>query len=162
MALSTLGPATSPCLSAIRVDFTRVPTTDRSVESLIQNWGGDLRQVATEIARIERGFGEAVDVTVLQLQGSAYWLVLNALGVTVRFPCSGLTFRDPIDSFFNFIPHRFPGDPVVEVGNVEYPCGNEQSTVNYDSGLFVATGASGVHQTVFFGSDVRRGNMKST
>ena len=66
MALSTLRPATSPRLSTIRLDFSRPSTATRSVESAIEITGNNLRQVADEIARIEREFEGAVNLTVFR------------------------------------------------------------------------------------------------
>lgn len=63
-ALSTLRRATSPRLSALRLDFARATTTNRSVEAVINDTGDDLLRVADEVSRIEREFEGAVNVTV--------------------------------------------------------------------------------------------------
>jgi len=63
-ALSTIKPATSPRLSLIKLSFVRPPFANRSIEDLIKDAGDDIRWVVDEIARIEREFGAAVDLTV--------------------------------------------------------------------------------------------------
>jgi len=83
MALSTIKPATSPCLSTIRVDLTRSYATTRSAECLIEDTRDDLRWVADEAVRIEREFGGAVDLTVFR--DPAFKVALDSLDVSVRF-----------------------------------------------------------------------------
>ena len=82
MALSTIKPATSPCLSTIRVDLIRSSATTRSVECLIEGTRDDLRWVADEAVRIEREFEGAVDMTVSR--DPAFKVALDALDVRVR------------------------------------------------------------------------------
>jgi len=84
MALSTLRPTTSPCLSAIRLDFTGTPTNRRSVEMLIEDAGNDLRRVADEVGRIEREFKGAVIFTVLL--HPRFEAISDIIGVRLR-PC---------------------------------------------------------------------------
>lgn len=79
MALSTLKPTTSPRLSAVRLSFAGF--TDRTVDTLIRDTGNDLRQVADEVARIEREFEGAVNFTVAS--DSVFEAVLDTLGVRV-------------------------------------------------------------------------------
>ena len=62
MALSTLRPATSPCLSSIKLDLC--PSTSRPVKTIITQIGNDLRRIADEIDRIEREYEGVVNVTV--------------------------------------------------------------------------------------------------
>ena len=83
MALSTLRPATSPRLSTIRLDFSRPSTATRSVESAIEITGNNLRQVADEIARIEREFEGAVNLTVFR--DPVFEAVSDTLNVTFQF-----------------------------------------------------------------------------
>ena len=64
MALSTLKPATSPGLSAIKLYFGCL-ITRRYFGRAIGVWGNDLRWVADEIARIKREFKGTVDVSVV-------------------------------------------------------------------------------------------------
>jgi len=83
MALSTLRPATSPRLSAIRLDFARSPIVHRPLEILIQDTSNDLRWVADEVTRIEREFGRSVDLTVRRDPG--FEMVLRTLNVRFYF-----------------------------------------------------------------------------
>lgn len=78
--LSTLRSATSPRLSAIRLDFARPPPTGRSVDALIKALGDDLKRVAGEVARIEREFEGAINLTVL-------------LDTSFRVACGALNVR---------------------------------------------------------------------
>ena len=64
-ALSTIKPATSPCLSVVQLTFIRQATANRSVRGLVEDAGGDLRWVTDEITRITSEFEGAVDLTVL-------------------------------------------------------------------------------------------------
>ena len=64
-ALSTLRPATSPRLSAVKLEF-RSSTTNPPVESSVEAVGRGLRRVANEVSRIEREFQEIVNVTVFR------------------------------------------------------------------------------------------------
>ena len=64
LTLSTIKSATSPRLSVIRFDFARSHILRRPVETLIHEASHDLRWIATEVARIEREFKGAVNVTV--------------------------------------------------------------------------------------------------
>ena len=79
VALSTLKPATSPCLSAVRLDFAHPAISSRSVEDAINGTGNDLLRVADEVSRIEREFEGAVNVTVLR--DLAFKGVLDTLNV---------------------------------------------------------------------------------
>ena len=78
MALSTLRPATSPRLSAVRLCLACL-IVDRSVKTLVKDTGNDLRQVADEASRIEREFEGVVDFTVVP--DSVFEMVLDTLGV---------------------------------------------------------------------------------
>jgi len=79
IALSTLKPATSPRLSAVRLDFTHSSLAGRFVDDLIEAAGDDLRRVADEIARIEGEYGGAVNPTVLR--NSLFQVALDTLSV---------------------------------------------------------------------------------
>jgi len=83
MALSTIKPATSPCLSTIRVDLTRSYATNRPAERLIEDTHDDLRWIADEAARIEREFNGAVNLAVSR--DLAFKVALDALNVRFRF-----------------------------------------------------------------------------
>jgi len=76
-ALSTLGSATSPRLSVIKLNFTS--STGVLAETMITNLGNNLRWIADEVARIEREFEGAVNFTVLT--DSRFEAVLDALNV---------------------------------------------------------------------------------
>ena len=82
-ALSTLRPATSPRLSTIQLNFTCAPTSDRSVEAVIECVGNDLRRIADEVTRIEHEFKGAVKVIVLQ--DPWFKPALDSLNVKSRF-----------------------------------------------------------------------------
>ena len=86
MALSTLRPVTSPCLSTVRLDFARSLLVDRTVESLIEGTANDLRRVADEVARIEREFEGAVRLTTVR--DTVFGKVLDTL--KVRFHICGI------------------------------------------------------------------------
>ena len=90
-ALSTLRPATSPHLSAIRLSFVRLRTIRTPVETAIKEAGNDLRRVADEVTRIERQFEGAVKVTVVR--DPAFKVVLKTLNVRFRSCRSGDTSR---------------------------------------------------------------------
>ena len=95
-ALSTLTPATSPRLSVITLDLSCSPVGDHPAETLIANAGVDLRRVADEVARIEREFKGAVNITVVR--DPVLQVVLDTLNV--RFSFAVLTRpRDRVDSF---------------------------------------------------------------
>jgi len=86
-ALSTLKPATSPRISAIRFDFDSDSSTSRSTEaSLLIDAGSGLRWVANEFTRIEREFEGAVNLTVVRNPGPK--AVFDTLNVRFRF-CRG-------------------------------------------------------------------------
>ena len=74
VALSTLRPATSPHLSAIRFDFNFSVGGAQSVETLIEDVGNDLRRVADEVTRIEREFEGTVNFAAVL--DSGFWEVL--------------------------------------------------------------------------------------
>ena len=82
LALSTLKPTTSPHLTAIRLDFARSPIAHRPVETLIQDISNDLRRVESEVARIERELGGAVNLDVRRDVG--FEMVLDILNVGFR------------------------------------------------------------------------------
>jgi len=84
-ALSALRPTTSPRLSAIKLGLTS-PLGDESVETMIEDAGGDLRRIADELIRIEREFEGAVNFTVRRdLEFKAVFDTLN-----VRFHFRGV------------------------------------------------------------------------
>ena len=85
MALSTIKPATSPCLSTIRVNLTCLYVT--TPERLIKDTHDDLRWVADEAVRIECEFGGAVNLTVSR--NPVFKAALDALDVRASFPWSG-------------------------------------------------------------------------
>ena len=104
LALSTLGPSTSPHLSSIRLDFAVGSSIiNRSAETLIVNMGNDLRRIADEVARIEREFEGTVSLTVRL--DSVFEVVLDTLNVS--FPSRG--GRDLVVTLFH--PHSFLPDP---------------------------------------------------
>jgi len=92
-AFTTLGPATSPHLSAIRLQLS----CTLSAKTLIRHSGDDLQKVADEVVRIEREFGEAVNFVLHR--DLAFKGVLDTLDV--RFCCCGL---HPVGS--SVLPHR--------------------------------------------------------
>ena len=81
LALSTLRPTTSPHLSALGLDFSSV---DSSTEALIKNMGDELRRIADEVARIEREFDGAVNLTVVR--DLTFMVVLDSLDVSFDSP----------------------------------------------------------------------------
>ena len=81
-AFTTLGHATSPRLSTIRLLIFSL----RPAKTLIKDAGNDLRRVADEVARIKREFGEGVDFAMYRDMG--FKAVLDTLNV--RFRCCGL------------------------------------------------------------------------
>jgi len=95
-ALSTLKPATSPCLSAIRLDFSWTSNFTRFAETLIEDMGGDLRRVADEVFRIEREFEGAVNLTTHR--DTKFEVAFGTLNV--RFRCVG--GRDLIVTVIHF------------------------------------------------------------
>jgi hypothetical protein len=95
-ALSTLKHATSPRLSALQLSFT-TSTTTHSVKTSIEDMGNDLRWAADEVARIEREFEGAVELTLARDPG--FEAVFDALNV--RFCFYGVDgTHDLVDSFF--------------------------------------------------------------
>ena len=76
VALSTLRPATSPHLSAIKLNFFHLPAG-----SLIEDASNDTVWLADEVARIEREFEGTVDFTVLRSPGDD----VDKLDVRSRF-----------------------------------------------------------------------------
>ena len=78
-AFTTLGPATSPRLSAIRLLLFCL----RPAKTLIKDAGADLQRVADEVARIKREFGEGVDFVVFRDPG--FKVVLDTLNVRFRY-----------------------------------------------------------------------------
>jgi len=62
MTLSTLKPATSPHLSAIRLEYSIRHTRDPDISTIED----DLRRAADEVARIRREFGGAVDAAMVR------------------------------------------------------------------------------------------------
>jgi len=108
-ALSTLGPATSPRLSAILLRFASSYSTNRSIGTLLNDAGSDLRRVAGEFARIKREFKGAVNLTVFL--DPAFKAVLDTL--RVRFRGMNATPRA-----YWFIPCRSFSITFVEMGSV--------------------------------------------
>jgi len=93
MALSTLGP-TSPRLSVVKLDFTS--STGQPIETMVADMGNMLRQIADEIARLEREFKGRVNITVVP--DTKFQAVFGALNV--RFSCVGWKkCRGHVDSF---------------------------------------------------------------
>ena len=82
-ALSTLRLVASPRLTVLRLDFSNSRFARRSIESLIKDTGYDLRQIADEVARIERESEGAVSLTVVS--DPVTKVVLDTLGVRFRF-----------------------------------------------------------------------------
>ena len=87
MALSTFRPATSPCLSFVRLDFYSV--NDQPITTVTTEMSDDLRCIEAEIARIEREFEGAVGFAVVP--GSKFRVVLDSLNVRFCFVCVGET-----------------------------------------------------------------------
>jgi len=97
-ALSTLGPTTSPRLSAIRLELISHCAINKTIEIIPKNAGSELRRVADELARIEREFGGAVKLTVrrnpgfnvvfdtLDVRASFLWSERHHGSLLVRFP----------------------------------------------------------------------------
>ena len=83
MALSTLRPATSPCLSAIRLDFACSPIIHQPVNILIRDTSNDLRWVANEVTRIEREFEGTVKLILRR--DPQFEAVLSLLEVRFHF-----------------------------------------------------------------------------
>ena len=84
MALSTIKPATSPCLSTIRVNLAcSSVASSTSAKRLIEDTRDDLRWVADEAVRIEREFEGAVNLTVSR--DPLFKAVLDALNVSFLF-----------------------------------------------------------------------------
>ena len=79
-SLSTLRSTTSPRLSAIQLNFIRLPSNS---ESVIHHTGDDLRRVAGEVARIGSEFKGMVNVTLLP--DPRFTIAFNALNVRFRF-----------------------------------------------------------------------------
>ena len=106
-ALSTLRPATSPRLLVIRLIFVRPDIANRSVETVIEVTGNDLRRVADEAARIEREFRGAVELTFYR--DPTFKAVSDTLNVRFYFHRVDVLYNhNPVDSF-SFIP----ADPLV-------------------------------------------------
>jgi len=84
MALSTLSPTTSPHLSSPQLTFTG-PPANPPAKSLIKVMGNDLRWIADQVARIEREFGEAMNITVFR--DLKFGEVLNRLNVGSTLWC---------------------------------------------------------------------------
>ena len=83
MALSTLRPATSTNLSAIRLKFTRsIFLVEDSAATLISYMGDDLRRIADEIIRIEGEFKGAVKLTVFR--DPVFGVAFDTLDVSFR------------------------------------------------------------------------------
>ena len=89
-ALSTLRSATSPRLFAIRLSFAQAHTTNRPVETTVENIDHDLRRVADEVARIEREFKGVVNVTVPQ--DPAFRIAFDTLDVRFHLCRAGNTW----------------------------------------------------------------------
>jgi len=83
IAFSTLGPATSPRLSVIRLELARSPTVYRNTETLVKDLGNDLRRVAGGVARIEREYEGTVNLTVVR--GLGFKEALDTHKVRIRF-----------------------------------------------------------------------------
>jgi len=79
MALSTIKPTTSTCLSTIRIDLLRSGAATWPAERLIEQTRDDLRWTVDEAARIEREFGEAVNLTISR--DPAFKMALDALDI---------------------------------------------------------------------------------
>ena len=82
MTLSTIKPATSPCLSIIPVDLTHSCDTTKSPECLTEDARDNLQWIANEAVRIEREFDRAVNLTVSR--NPEFKAVLDALSVRFR------------------------------------------------------------------------------
>lgn len=110
LALSSLGPATFPHLSAIRFAFADSPSISRSVETLIKDAGSDLQRIADEVARIEREFRGAVNLTLFL--DSAFEVVLDTLNVSFH----PLGWRRPRGHVYSrlLIPSRYFGTSVTQ------------------------------------------------
>ena len=83
MALSTIRPTTSPRLSSIRLDFSRSSIANRFTQAAIGDAGNHLQRLADEVARIEREFKGAVNLTVVRDPGFA--VVFDTLDVRHPF-----------------------------------------------------------------------------
>ena len=81
LALSTLRPATSPRLSAIRLDFTGLVIVNGSTDAWIANTYDDLARIADEVAQLEREF-EGANMTLVQ--GPVFRAVMETVNVSPR------------------------------------------------------------------------------
>ena len=108
-ALSTIRPATSPRLSVIKLNFVRQPSTNRSVQVMIEDTGNDLRKVADEVARIEREFSGTLSLTVHR--DPAFEVVSDTLNVRSH-SCRAGDLANHVDLFL-FVPCRSPGIEIV-------------------------------------------------
>ena len=81
--LSTLRPATSPCISAIRLSLGSHSASDRAVLALLKATGRELLRVADEFTRIEREYKGVVKLTVVR--GPGFEAVFNMFNVRSRF-----------------------------------------------------------------------------
>ena len=122
--LSTLRSVTSPRLSALRLDFSNSHLADRSIETLIQGTGDDLRQVADEVARIEREFEGAVSLTVVS--DPVFKVVFDTLGV--RFSFVMLTELPSRADTFSLTPCRYFSTTVIEC-DLQFPLSIYHSAV---------------------------------
>jgi len=81
MALSTIRPTTSPCVSVIRLNFRSYSSV--LVENLIADMRNDLRWIADEVARIAREFEGTMNFSVIL--DSQFGAVVDTLNVRFRF-----------------------------------------------------------------------------
>ena len=108
-ALSTLRPATSPCVSAIRLNLISYSCTEQSIESLLKTAGSELQRVAEEFTRIECEFGGALNLIVSRNAG--FGAVFDTLDVRFHFCGVNGTSRT-----CRFISRRSFGITLVEMG----------------------------------------------
>ena len=112
IALSTLGPTTSPRLSTIRLNLNSHSATNQAIEIILKNAGSELRRVADELARIEREFEGAVNLTVPRNPG--FKVVFDALDV--RFHFCGVK---GIPGAYWSVSYRSFTATLVEIGSVD-------------------------------------------
>jgi len=82
-ALSTFTPATSPRISAIRLNLGSYSASDRPVPALLKATGRELLRVADEFTRIKREYKGAVNLTVVRNPG--FEAVSDTFNVRSRF-----------------------------------------------------------------------------
>ena len=120
-ALSTIRPATSPCLSIIRLDFRSF--TREPMETVNTEIGSGLRRIADEFARIEREFEGAVNLTMVP--NPKVRVVLDTLNLRFSF----VGWKKPCGHVYSssFVPCRSFSTTSVERGRLPLPLASRRS-----------------------------------